>query len=84
MPCSDGGYGRGDESKAKLDHVTRLLCESMKAGVFTGEALLWFEQHQREDAARLAREKRSRMQRTTDLRRQIERINREIEEAEGD
>ena len=71
MPCSDGGWGRDEERRhydnqkvaiqARLDNVTRLLCElcthldeTQRNDVFASIAGLkgWWVEHQRQDAAR--------------------------------
>ena len=50
MPCYDGRSAANEsERQAQLDTVTRLLCETCKAGAPTSEALAWFEKHKAED-----------------------------------
>lgn len=65
MPCYD--YSPSEERDAaydKIDKLTRMLCSLLKAGERHGgptppvEVRLWWEDHKKKDAKRLAEEKR--------------------------
>lgn len=85
MPCSDSAYRSDDiavAARVEIDRLTRLLCESMTAGEFTAEAKRWFQLHRRADQTRLEREKQMRLRQRESLQADIDRITRELLEAD--
>ncbi len=94
MPCMDDGRAAHEAHKAlermqdKLSRLTRILCgvcenvESRGNAVrgLSGPLWTWWEDHKKEDKARVTEEKHSKNLRTSELRRRIELLESELKQ----
>lgn len=78
MPCTDGRDDDARETLARLDEVTRLLCETCRAGKPTKAAMRWFEKHKRLDEQREREAVESKKREIADLRRRQRAIERDL------
>ena len=86
MPCYDSDRIRLQDTRVRLDKVTRLLCQHCKAHepAPCTELAAWWQEHQEKDRARIERAIEAKAGKILKLERQIRRQRERIENARTD